>query len=49
MRTPSRNIRLSDEHWKAFKELLGVDWLKKQIDRAVAKENRKPTTHALDK
>lgn len=43
MRTPSRNIRLSDEHWAAFKDLLGVDWLKKQIDKARAKDQRKTT------
>ena len=45
MRTPSRNIRLTDEHWAAFRELLGVDWLKKQIDKAIAKEQRKPAAY----
>lgn len=49
MRTPSRNIRLSDEHWSAFKDLLGVDWLKSQIDKAIAKEQRKPVPIVSDK
>jgi len=42
MRTPLRNIRLSDEHWTAFKLHLGMDWLRKQIDKAEKKAN-KPT------
>lgn len=49
MRTPSRNIRLSDEHWTAFKELLGVDWLKGQINKAIAKEQKKAVPLVSDK
>lgn len=39
MRTPLRNIRLSDEHWKTFREQLGMDWLRKQIEKAEKKAN----------
>ena len=31
----NRNIRLNDEEWKAFKVLLGAEWLRGQIDRAI--------------
>lgn len=47
MRTPSRNIRLDDQRWNALKDL-GMEWLKKQIDRAIAKEQRKPTAQKTE-
>ena len=44
MRTPLRSIRLSDEHWEAFRDLLGMDWLRKQIEKAEKKANS-PAVH----
>lgn len=48
MRTPVRAIRLSDDRWKAYRELLGNDWLCKQIDRAIKKDQRKPTAKLVE-
>lgn len=47
MSTPIRSIRLDDKRWQALRDL-GMDWLKKQIDKAVAKEQRKPTAKAVE-
>ena len=44
-----RNLRITDEHWTAFKELLGVDWLKGQINKAIAKEQKKAVPLVSDK
>ena len=43
MKTPIRAIRMTEERWTAYRLLLGNAWLYKQIDRAIAKEQRKPT------
>lgn len=43
MERKTRPIRLSDEEWGGFKLHLGPEWLRKQIDRAIAKEQRKQT------
>lgn len=34
----NRNIRLNDAEWEAFRELLGVKWLREQIATAIAKQ-----------
>lgn len=47
MRTPLRNIRLDQERWDALKHL-GMDWLKQQIDRAIKKDQRKPTAKLIE-
>lgn len=36
----NRNIRLTDEQWQDFRELLGIEWLRKQIARARKKAAR---------
>lgn len=41
MKTPIRAIRMTEERWTAYRLLLGNAWLYKQIDRAIAKEQRK--------
>lgn len=30
----NRNIRLNDEEWEDFRELLGIKWLREQIAKA---------------
>ena len=47
MSTPIRSIRINEKRWEALKRL-GTDWLNKQIDRAIAKDNRKPTAHKTE-
>ena len=47
MRTPLRNIRLDQERWDALKHL-GMDWLRKQIDLAIKKDQRKPTAQKTE-
>lgn len=37
----NRNIRLTDEQWKTFREKLGIEWLREQIEIA---ENAPPLT-----
>lgn len=49
MRTPIRSIRLSDERWKTFIDRLGMDWLRKQIDKAEKKANAAKTATPLTK
>jgi len=44
MKTPVRTIRLSDEQWNSFRTNLGMDWLRRQIDRATAKAAREKAT-----
>lgn len=39
---PSRPIRMNDAEWSAFKLLLGAEWLRGQIDKAIKREQRKP-------
>lgn len=34
----NRNIRLNDEEWETFRELLGVKWLREQISAAIASQ-----------
>lgn len=45
---PMRHIRVDDVRWDAFKEHLGMDWLRKQIDRAIKKDQRKPTAKRIE-
>lgn len=40
MERTSRPIRMNTEEWEAFKRLLGADWLRKQIAKAVRAEQR---------
>lgn len=42
----NRNIRLNDEEWEAFRQRLGVKWLREQIAAAIATqaETQTPTT-----
>lgn len=42
----NRNIRLTDAEWGAFKELLGVEWLRKRIASAIKRQNRQPIVHS---
>lgn len=49
MRTPIRCIRLNDQRWRTFIDHLGMDWLRKQIDKAekkasAPKKSAKPVT-----
>lgn len=37
MQRERRAIRMSDEEWKSFKELLGPEWLRQQIRKAQLK------------
>lgn len=48
MERKTRPIRLSDEEWGAFKLHLGPEWLRKQIDRAIKKDQRKPTAKLIE-
>lgn len=41
----NRAIRMSDSEWKTFKLLLGMDWLRKQIEKA-EKKAKKPENAA---
>lgn len=43
MERKPRAIRLNEQEWTDFKGLLGTIWLRKQIARARAKDQRKPT------
>ena len=47
MSTPIRSIRLDDKRWDSLK-YLGMDWLKQQIDRAIKKDQRKPTAKLIE-
>lgn len=49
MNTPIRSIRINNERWTAFKNLLGVAWLNGQIDKAIAKEQKKAVPLVSDK
>jgi hypothetical protein len=48
MERKPRGIRLNDQEWGAFKDLLGAEWLRKQIDRAIKKDQRKPTAQKTE-
>ena len=48
MERKTRPIRLSDEEWSAFKLHFGPEWLRRQIDRAIKKDQRKPTVHKTE-
>lgn len=48
MERKSRAIRLNDEEWEGFKLHLGTEWLRKQIDRAIKKDQRKPTAQKTE-
>lgn len=48
MERKTRPIRLSDEEWEGFKYHLGPEWLRKQIDRAIKKDQRKPTAQKTE-
>lgn len=37
----TRPIRMTNAEWSAFKELLGAEWLRGQIAKAKAREERK--------
>lgn len=39
----SRCIRLDDERWEDFKSLLGIEWLRNEIDAAKARKNAPKT------
>jgi len=39
----SRCIRLDDERWKDFKTLLGIEWLRTEIDAAKSRKLAKKT------
>jgi hypothetical protein len=39
----TRQIRMDDEEWEAFKTLLGAEWLRSKIASAIQHKNRKPT------
>ena len=43
-----RGIRLNDQEWDDFKRLLGADWLRGQIKKAVTREQRKPVAQTKD-
>lgn len=43
-----RGVRLNEQEWKDFKRLLGADWLRGQIDKAVKREQRKPIAQTKD-
>lgn len=43
-----RPIRMDDIEWEAFRSLLGATWLRKQIDRAIKKDQRKPTVKPVE-
>lgn len=43
-----RPIRMDDIEWEAFRLLLGATWLRKQIDRAIKKDQRKPTAQKTE-
>ena len=45
---PMRVIRIDEVRFEAFKEHLGTDWLRKQIDRAIKKDQRKPTAQKTE-
>lgn len=38
----TRPIRMFDDEWEDFKRLLGADWLRVQIAKAVKREQRSP-------
>lgn len=48
MERKNRHIRMTDEEWEAFRSLLGATWLRKQIDRAIKKDQRKPTAQKTE-
>lgn len=37
----TRNIRLNDEEWEDFRELLGIKWLREQIAKAKKRADRR--------
>lgn len=39
-RTP-RQIRLNDSEWAAFRSLLGVRWLRSQIEKKIKNQGKK--------
>lgn len=40
MQRTNRAIRLSDEEWKNFRDFIGMERLRKLIDKAAKKANR---------
>ena len=38
----NRCIRLTDQEWHDFKRLLGMEWMRGQIAKAVKREQRQP-------
>ncbi len=42
MQRKPRAIRLNDEEWEGFMKLLGPNWLRSQINKAMKRENRQP-------
>lgn len=40
MQRTNRAIRLSDQEWNSFRSLLGMEWLRKQIEKAEKKANK---------
>lgn len=40
MHRTNRAIRLSDQEWYSFRSLLGMVWLRKQIEKAEKKANK---------
>lgn len=45
----NRNIRLSDDEWKDFKDLLGPEWLRARIRGARLAKNRKDKADARER
>jgi hypothetical protein len=48
MERKSRAIRLSDQEWEDFKNLLGSPWLRGQIEKAKKRAKRKSTAKAVE-
>ena len=37
----TRPIRMTDAEWSAFKDLLGAEWLRGQVEKAIQRDKRK--------
>lgn len=37
----TRPIRMTDAEWSAFKTLLGAEWLRGQVEKAIQRDKRK--------
>lgn len=42
----TRPIRMTDAEWDAFKELLGAEWLRGQVEKAIIQRNRRKAKEA---